>query len=199
MLEEPDHVPDACVRAAQETLPRGEVARVDQPRRLLDLVPRMLEPELGRLVHGLEQQLVAVHPVVCGLLEREQRVGPEVALVVASARAGQDRCELVRHQILRSRPASGTPPPSVTSHVSCMYRHSRPSAAIACGCMENTMFAASSVSTPSPIFGNSIIVIPIEWPVTWPRWYPRPVKPAETARWTSCAVAPGRNASFAVS
>ena len=31
------------------------------------------------------------------------------------------------------------------------------------------MFSRSSVSTPSPIFGNSIIVIPIEWPVTWPR------------------------------
>ena len=23
---------------------------------------------------------------------------------------------------------------------------------------------------PSPIFGCSIIVMPIEWPVTWPRW-----------------------------
>jgi hypothetical protein len=34
--------------------------------------------------------------------------------------------------------------------------------------MEKTMFSASSVSIPSPIFGNSIIVIPIEWPVTWP-------------------------------
>ena len=31
------------------------------------------------------------------------------------------------------------------------------------------MFSRSSVSTPSPILGNSIIVIPIEWPVTWPR------------------------------
>ena len=66
------------------------------------------------------------------------------------------------------RPASGTPPSAVTSHVSCMYRHSLPSAEIACGCIEKTMFSASSVSTPSPILGNSIMVIPIEWPVTCP-------------------------------
>ena len=43
------------------------------------------------------------------------------------------------------------------------------------------MFSASCVSTPSPTFGNSIIVIPIEWPVTWPRWKPRSWKPFETA------------------
>ena len=47
-----------------------------------------------------------------------------------------------------------------------MYRQSSPFAAIACGCIDRTMFSASSVSTPSPIFGNSIIVMPIECPVT---------------------------------
>ena len=57
------------------------------------------------------------------------------------------------------------------------------------------MPARSSVSSPSPIFGNSIIVIPIEWPVTWPSVKPRSRKPFATARWTSCAVAPSRSAA----
>src|SRR5581483_8496767 len=56
--------------------------------------------------------------------------------------------------------------------------------------MENTMPSRSSVSSPSPIFGHSIIVIPIEWPVTCPSLNPRSMKPFETARCTSCAVAP---------
>src|SRR6478672_3771104 len=60
------------------------------------------------------------------------------------------------------------------------------------------MFAASSVSMPSPTRGCSIIVIPIEWPVTWPRWKPRSVNPFETARWTSWAVAPSRITSRGV-
>ena len=52
------------------------------------------------------------------------------------------------------------------------------------------MFSRSSNSLPSPIRGNSIIVIPIEWPVTWPSLKPRSRKPFETAVWTSCAVLP---------
>ena len=35
------------------------------------------------------------------------------------------------------------------------------------------MFSRSSNSLPSPTRGNSIIVIPIEWPVTWPSVKPR--------------------------
>ena len=42
-------------------------------------------------MHGLEEELVAVDPFVRRLLEREQRVGVEVALVVAGAVAGEDR------------------------------------------------------------------------------------------------------------
>jgi hypothetical protein len=37
--------------------------------------------------------------------------------------------------------ASCTPPSAVTSHVSCMYRQSSPFSAIACGCIEKTMFS----------------------------------------------------------
>ena len=43
------------------------------------------------LVDDLEEQLVAVHPLVGALLEREQLLGVEVALVVARRRARQDR------------------------------------------------------------------------------------------------------------
>ena len=121
VLEEADDVPDACVRAPQQPLRGGEVARLDQPRRLLHLRPRVLEPQLRRLVHGLEEELVTVDPFVGRLLQREQRVRPQVALVVALPGPGEDGCELlVGHQILSSSPASGSPPSAVTSHVSCM-------------------------------------------------------------------------------
>ena len=42
-------------------------------------------------MHGLEEELVAVHPVVRGLLEPRQRVRVQVALVVALALAREDR------------------------------------------------------------------------------------------------------------
>ena len=57
----------------------GEIARVDQPRRLFDLVPRVLEPELGRLMHRLERQFVAMHPLaplVAGALENRGELVP---------------------------------------------------------------------------------------------------------------------------
>ena len=124
VLEEPLDVRDRETRPPQQPVRRREVARANEPRRLLDLVPRVLQPELGRLVDHLEEQLVTVHPFVRLLLEREQLVGAEVALVVARALARQDRLELVgvrrAHQIRISNPASGTPPSSVTSQVSCI-------------------------------------------------------------------------------
>jgi hypothetical protein len=124
VLEERDDVTHGAVRTPEQPQRAGEVARLDQPRRLLHLHPRVLEPQLRRLVDGLEEELVAVHPLVGPLLEGEELVRTEVALVVARAVAGQDGRELVRvgsgHQIRISRPASGTPPSSVTSHVSCI-------------------------------------------------------------------------------
>ena len=71
-----------------------------------------------------EADFVAVNPLVRPLLEREELVGAEVALIVARALARQDRREFVgvrsAHQIRISSPASGTPPSSVTSQVSCI-------------------------------------------------------------------------------
>src|SRR4030095_13738863 len=42
----------------------GEAPPLPQPCRLLRLDPCVLEPELRRLVHRLEEQLVTVHPLV---------------------------------------------------------------------------------------------------------------------------------------
>jgi hypothetical protein len=95
MLEKALDVVQARVRAAQEPVRGGEVACVDQARRFLGLDPRMLQPELRRLVDGLEEELVTVRPLVRPLLERKQLVGAQVALVVAAAGAGKDRGEFV--------------------------------------------------------------------------------------------------------
>ena len=64
VLEEPLDVLQREAGAAQQPVRGGEVARLDEPRRLLRLDPGVLEPELRRLVHRLEEQLVAVHPLV---------------------------------------------------------------------------------------------------------------------------------------
>src|SRR5579862_4956350 len=66
---------EAVVRAPEEADRPGKVVRRDQPTGLLGLVPGELQPDLRRLVHRLEQELVAVHPLVRLLLQREQRVG----------------------------------------------------------------------------------------------------------------------------
>src|SRR4029077_12057317 len=64
-------------------------------RGLLDLLERQLEPQLRGLVHGLEQQLVAVDPLLGRLLERQQLVGAQVPLVVAGPGSGQDGAGVV--------------------------------------------------------------------------------------------------------
>src|SRR5262245_12578558 len=96
MLEEALDVLDGCTRPAEQPSRAGEVALLDEPRRLLGLVPGVLEPELRRLVDGLKKQLVAVRPLVGGLLQREQLVRAEVTLVVARPAALEDRRVLVR-------------------------------------------------------------------------------------------------------
>ena len=81
--------------AAEQPERRRELAVADVRGRPLHLGRRQLQPQLGRLVDGLEEQLVAVHPLVGALLEREELVGAEVALVVALRLARQDRRELL--------------------------------------------------------------------------------------------------------
>src|SRR5437868_14520860 len=85
-----DHVLQRLDRAAQQTLGAGQVAGLEQPGRLFGLVPRELEPELGGLVHGLEEQLVPVRLLLGGLLQSQQLVGAQIALVVAGALAAED-------------------------------------------------------------------------------------------------------------
>ena len=194
--------------AAQQPDRAAEVAVADQARRLRDLGDRELQPELGGLVDGLEEELVAVGPLVRRLLKREQLVGAQVALVVGAALAGQHGLGELRlasrralgpvvdlqRQVGERHAAVGRDEPGVL-HVEAGLAVLRDRVRV----HREDHVLRSSVSSPSPIFGNSIIVIPIEWPVTWPSWKPRSRKPFETARWTSCAVAPSRSAPRAAS
>src|SRR6185503_5166392 len=84
-------VPQAAERPAE--LARGllDVALLDEPRRLLDVARGELQPELRRLVDDLEEELVAVHPLVRPLLQCQQLVRPDVSLVVARRVAREDR------------------------------------------------------------------------------------------------------------
>ena len=75
-------------RSSRSAAPRSSSPTSDRSR--LGVVPGQLEPELGRLVHDLEQQLVAVHPLAGALLQPEQLFRVEVPLVVAPGLAGQD-------------------------------------------------------------------------------------------------------------
>src|SRR5919108_739304 len=79
---------EAEARAAEEPERRRDLVRAQVCRGRLDLGRGELEPQLGGLVHGLEEELVTVHLLLGCLLEREQRIGAEVALVVALALAG---------------------------------------------------------------------------------------------------------------
>src|SRR5581483_6608095 len=107
--------PEAEHRAAEQAERRSELTVLDVGRRDLDLLGRELQPELGRLVRDLEEELVVVGPLVGSLLERDQLVGSQVALVVARPGAREDRSELVgqarfllsRHAVSILRSVSG--------------------------------------------------------------------------------------------
>src|SRR5205085_8120616 len=78
-------------RTAQQTQ-RGRYLPVAHvTRRALDLRRRELQPELRRLVHRLEEQLVRMGLLVRRLLQREQLVRAQVTLVVGGAPARKDR------------------------------------------------------------------------------------------------------------
>ena len=72
-------------RSAAGISPAAEV-----PGRRLRVAPSELQPQLRRLVDGLEEQLVAMDPLVGLLLEREQPDRVQVPLVVAFALALED-------------------------------------------------------------------------------------------------------------
>src|SRR2546430_12864219 len=69
-----------------------------------------LEPELRGLMHRLEQQLVRVDLLFRRLLQREQIVRPEVALIVRSPLPGQDRLGEILVCLGRQGPAEHTSP-----------------------------------------------------------------------------------------
>ena len=89
-VELPGDEAQAHARPAQQPERGAEVVLADEDRSRRGVVPGQLEPELGRLVHDLEQQLVAVHPLAGALLQPEQLFRVEVPLVVAPGLAGQD-------------------------------------------------------------------------------------------------------------
>ena len=86
--------------AAEQPLGRVVARLAHELRRARDLGAGVLEPQLRRLVHGLEEQLVPVHPFLGRLLEREELVRAQVPLVVRGAVAGEDRLREVldRHR-----------------------------------------------------------------------------------------------------
>ena len=90
------HIPQAEVRPAEQPQRRSELAALELPRGELRLLRGELQPQLRGLVDGLEQELVVVRPLLRPLLQPEQLVGAEVALVVACAFARQDGCECPR-------------------------------------------------------------------------------------------------------
>ena len=81
-----------------------------------DLLGRELQPELRGLVDGLEEELVVVRPLLRRLLEREQLVGAQVALVVARRVAGQDRLGVVLARRSRGRVARLATPEHTSAH-----------------------------------------------------------------------------------
>ncbi len=77
--------------APDEARRRGGLVLVDESGGRVELHARQLEPELGRLMDRLEQVLVAMHHFRRRLLQRQELVGPEVALVVGRRGARQHR------------------------------------------------------------------------------------------------------------
>ena len=86
----------------------AELARLDMRGRPRDLGRPELQPELRGLVHGLEQQLVRVRLLLGRLLQGEQLVRAQVALVVRRARPGQNRLGEILVRLGRQGPAEHT-------------------------------------------------------------------------------------------
>src|SRR5262249_60025892 len=83
-------------RAPTEKTERGrDVAVAHVVGCTLDLRRRELQPELRRLVHGLEEELVGMRALLGRLLQGEQLVRAQVALVVGCALPRQDRLGVV--------------------------------------------------------------------------------------------------------
>src|SRR3954470_17557016 len=76
--------PHAHARTPQEAQGASEIVLVDERRCRSGVAARELEPELGGLVYDLEQQLVAMDPLIRPFLKREQLLGVEIALVVGT-------------------------------------------------------------------------------------------------------------------
>ncbi len=97
------HEDHAVIGAAEQAHGEHELVGADARDRLLRLEDGQLEPDLRGLVHGLEERLVAVQHLLGRLLQREQLVGAQVALVVAVAGPGEDGQQLAVPEHLLGR------------------------------------------------------------------------------------------------
>ena len=99
-----DHVLEREHAAPQEPLGRGQIASLDERRRLFGFRPGELQPELRSLMDGLEEQLVPVRLLLGPLLQREQFIGAQIPLVVARGIALENgRAEVLRLVTLHAR------------------------------------------------------------------------------------------------
>ena len=92
----------------------AELAGFDMPGRALDLGGRELQPQLRRLVHGLEEQLVRMRPLLGRLLQA--RAGRPCA---GSARSPTRPC---RAGSARRSPRASRSPPACGAYFPCDER-----------------------------------------------------------------------------
>src|SRR5882724_412643 len=97
-------------RAPEEPQCRPTLACTKMHGSPRDLRGAQLEPQLRRLVHRLEQQLVRVDLLVWRLLQREELVRPQVALVVRRPLPGQNRLGEILVSLGCQGPAEHTSP-----------------------------------------------------------------------------------------
>jgi hypothetical protein len=85
------HEIERIARAPQQSHRPPHIVTIDPLGGGLHFRARKLQPELRDLMDRLEQQFVAMGHRLERFLQRQQLVGPKVALVVGSGRAGENR------------------------------------------------------------------------------------------------------------
>ncbi len=84
-------------RAPEQSHGRPGLIPIEPPDCRVHLEARELQPQLGRLMDRLEQQLVPVADLARIFLESEQLIRSQVAFVVGLRRSRQHRVVEVRH------------------------------------------------------------------------------------------------------
>ena len=90
-----DDVADAQGGAVEKTEGALKVSLLDQPHRLGGVAAGELQPQLGGLVRDLEEELVAVHPLLRPFLQCQKPLRVQVPLVVRRRSALENRLRVV--------------------------------------------------------------------------------------------------------